>query len=92
MLEYRSRPLGPGVRAVAATPATSGGSFFAGTGVAYEIRQGCWDLRLVVISRRGGVCAPPLGMRAHGAHAKHVSLAGRREPVPTGTALATGSL
>jgi hypothetical protein len=43
-LEYRTRPLGSGVRLVAATLATSDRSYFAGAGVAYEIRLGSWDL------------------------------------------------
>jgi hypothetical protein len=43
-LEYRSRPLVPGVRAVVATHATTDGSLFAGTGVAFEVRLGRWDV------------------------------------------------
>lgn len=43
-LEYRSRPLGPGLRAVAATLATTDGSLFVGTGFAFELRLGRWDV------------------------------------------------
>jgi hypothetical protein len=43
-LEYRSRPLAPHLRAAAATLATSDGSLFVGTGVAFELRVGRWDV------------------------------------------------
>jgi hypothetical protein len=42
--EYRSRPIAPGLRLVAASIATSDRSLFAGTGVAYQFRVGAWDL------------------------------------------------
>ena len=43
-LEYRSRPLASGLRAVAAALATTDGSLFLGTGVAFQLRRGRWDL------------------------------------------------
>jgi hypothetical protein len=43
-LEYRSPSLVSGLRAVAATLATSDGSLFVGTGLAYEVRLGGWDV------------------------------------------------
>jgi hypothetical protein len=56
-LEYRSRPLGAGLRAVAATLATTDGSLFAGTGLAYRIQFSGWDLTPTFVPglyRRGG--------------------------------------
>jgi lipid A 3-O-deacylase len=43
-LEYRSRPLARGLRAVAVTLATTDGSLFVGTGVAFELGLGRWDV------------------------------------------------
>jgi lipid A 3-O-deacylase len=43
-VEYRSPSLTGGLRAVAATLATSDGSLFVGTGFAYEVRLGAWDV------------------------------------------------
>jgi hypothetical protein len=43
-LEGRSRPVAGGLRAVAATLATTDGSLFVGTGFAYALRRGRWDL------------------------------------------------
>ncbi len=43
-LEYRSRPLAPGRRALAASLATTDGSLFVGTEVAFELRRGRWDV------------------------------------------------
>lgn len=43
-LEYRSGPLAPGLRAVAAALATTDRSLFLGAGIAYEIRLGRWDV------------------------------------------------
>ncbi len=43
-LEFRSRLLARGLRAVVATLANSDGSLFMGTGAAYEVRLARWDL------------------------------------------------
>jgi hypothetical protein len=43
-LEYRSGTLARGLRAIAATLATTDGSLFAGAGLAYGIRTGRFDL------------------------------------------------
>jgi len=43
-LEYRSRSLAHGLRAVGAAHATTDGSLFVGTGVAFELRLGRWDV------------------------------------------------
>ena len=81
-LEYRSASLTGGLRAVAATLATTDGSLFVGTGLAYELRYGAWDLTPTFVPGvyhrgQGRDLGYPLEFRSQLEVGRHLSGGGR---------------